>query len=64
MRRRQPGAHDLAAEIIRRATAAQRDDGGNVVRLINPPTAQERLQLVAAHLQKRPIAIMPYEYSK
>jgi hypothetical protein len=51
-------ARDLAAEIVRRCAAA----GGSasyVVRLSDPPTANERLQLAAARILRRPIAIMP-----
>jgi hypothetical protein len=59
-KRRPPGAHDIAAEVIRRA----KDDDDRdryVVRLSDPPTPQERLQLLAARLQRRPIAIMPHK---
>ena len=57
-----PGAHDIAAEIIRRAAAVS---GGSdyVVRLSKPPTPNERLQLLAARLERRPIAIMPHKCS-
>ena len=53
-------ARDLAFEIVRRAAAV----GGNdstpyVVRLSDPPTAHERLQLAAVRILRRPIAIMP-----
>ena len=53
-------ARELALEIVRRAAAV----GGNdfapyVVRLSNPPTAHERLQLAAVRILRRPIAIMP-----
>jgi hypothetical protein len=58
--RRQRGARDIATEVVRRATAAQGQDGGYAVRLSNPPTPQERLQLLAARLQGTPIAIMPH----
>jgi hypothetical protein len=53
-------ARDLAAEIVRRATGA---DGllPYVVRLSNPPTAHERLQLIAARLERRPIVVMPHK---
>jgi hypothetical protein len=44
---------DLAAEIVRRAA------GRYVVHLSEPPTAVERLQLMAARLQGTPFAIMP-----
>ena len=59
--RRQPSAHDIAAEIIRRAESSSETGGGYVVRLSNPPTAQERLQLLAARLQRTPIVIMPHK---
>ena len=49
-----PNPHDLAAEIVRRA------GGGVVVRLSEPPTPLERLQLMAARLLGKPIAIMPH----
>jgi hypothetical protein len=55
-------AQDVAAEIIRRA--AGNDDSGMtayVLRLARPPTFQERLQLAAARLQRRPIVIMPHK---
>jgi hypothetical protein len=57
---RQPSAYDLAAEIVRRATGP---DGRRayVVRLSQPPTPGERLQLIAAHLERRPIVIMPHK---
>jgi hypothetical protein len=49
-------AHDLAAEIIRRAGGA---DLGYVVHLSDPPTVQERLILAAFRLAGQPLAIMP-----
>jgi hypothetical protein len=59
MRRSRPSVHDLAAEIIRRAAGK---DGAvsYVVRLSDPPPARERLQLMATHLARRPIVIMPH----
>jgi hypothetical protein len=44
---------ELAAEIIRRA--------GDIciIRLSDPPTSLQRLQLAAARLQGSPIALMP-----
>jgi hypothetical protein len=57
--RRRPTAHDIAAEIIRRATAGDKGPC-YVVRLSDPPTAGERLQLMAAKLQGTPIAIVPH----
>jgi hypothetical protein len=55
---------DLAAEIIRRARTAGKGSGGEcllpyVVRLTEPPTAQERLQLAACKILRHRIAIMP-----
>jgi hypothetical protein len=44
---------DLAAEIVRRA------GGRAVVHLSEPPTPIERLQLLAARLEGKPVAIMP-----
>jgi hypothetical protein len=32
-----------------------------VLRLARPPTFQERLQLMAARLQRRPVVIMPHK---
>ena len=62
MTRRRPGAHALAAEIVRRVTAANAEtDGGYVVRLSDPPTPTERLQLLGARLEHRPIVIMPHK---
>jgi hypothetical protein len=55
-------AQDIAAEIIRRA--AGNDDNSMtayVLRLARPPTFQERLQLTAARLQRRPIVIMAHK---
>jgi hypothetical protein len=55
-------AQDIAAEIIRRA--AGDDEKGMtayVLRLARPPTFQERLQVMAARLQRRPIVIMPHK---
>ena len=61
-RSRKPDARDIAAEIIRRVGEANAATGGGyVVRLSNPPTAQERLQLLAARLQRTPIVIMPHK---
>ena len=50
-----PSAHDIAAEIIRRA------NNSHVVRLSRPPTLSEQLQLMAARLERRQIAIMPHK---
>jgi hypothetical protein len=59
-RRARAGPHDLAAEIIRRAA---REDGHPryVIRLSEPPTLAEQLQLMAARLERRPIVIMPHK---
>jgi hypothetical protein len=51
-------ARDLAAEIVRRCTEAG-VSAGYVVSISDPPTAGERLQLAAARILRRPIAIMP-----
>ena len=60
--RRKPQAapRDLAAEIIRRANGP---DGRPpyVIRLSEPPTPAERVQLIAARLQRAPIVIMPHK---
>jgi len=53
---------DVAAEIVRRAAEANGQTGGYVVRLSDPPTPSERLQLLAARLERRPIVIMPHKY--
>jgi hypothetical protein len=60
-RQRRPEPHDIAAEIIRRVTANTQTGGGYVVRLSKPPTPTERLQLIAARLERRPIVIMPHK---
>ena len=56
-------ARDIAAEIIRRAASNGDDPSGTayVIRLARPPTFQERLQLTAARLQRRPIVIMAHK---
>jgi hypothetical protein len=46
-------ARDVAAEIVRRAGRPY------VIRLSDPPTPSERLQLTAARLMRWPVAIMP-----
>jgi hypothetical protein len=56
MTRPRPGAHAIAAEIVRRVGIA----GSHVVRLSDPPTSSERLQLIAARLTRTPVAIMPH----
>src|SRR4051812_7406005 len=60
-RKQRPTAHDVAAEIVRRVTAANAQTVGYVVRLSKPPTAAEQLQLMAARLERRRIAIMPHK---
>lgn len=57
-RKQRPKPHDIAAEIIRRSAV---DGGGHVVRVSKPPTWHERLQLLAARLERRPIVIMPHK---
>jgi hypothetical protein len=53
---------DIAAEIVRRVASMNTEPGGGyVVRLSKPPTARERMQLLAAHLERRPIVIMPHK---
>jgi hypothetical protein len=54
-------AREIVDEIIRRVIT---DKSGNefvpyVVRLSEPATAQERLQLLACRMRRQPIAIMP-----
>ena len=60
-RKQRPTAHDVAGEIIRRAA---KPDGSKsyVVRLSDPPAPGERLQLIAAHLERRPIVILPHKF--
>ena len=55
-----PSPRDIAAEIVRRFSSANAVTGGGyVVRLSDPPTVHERLQLMAARLEGRKIAIVP-----
>ena len=55
---------DIAAEIVRHVAEANAQTGrGYVVRLSEPPTPQERLQLMAARLQRTPIVIMQHKCS-
>ena len=57
-----PSPRDIAEEIVRRVASANAETGGGyVVRVSDPPTPKERLQLLAARLQRRPIAIMPHK---
>ena len=61
-RQQRPEPQDIAAEIIRRVTATNTQTGGGyAVRLSKPPTPTERLQLIAARLERRPIVIMPHK---
>jgi hypothetical protein len=60
--RRRPSTPDIAVEIVRRVTAAQAGRPLYVVRLSDPPTLQERLQLIAARLQRTPVVRMPHKY--
>jgi hypothetical protein len=56
-RRLKAQAHDIAAEIIRRAGGEA--NLGYVAHLSEPPTIQERLILAAFRLAEQPFAIMP-----
>jgi hypothetical protein len=58
-RQRKAGIRDIAAEIVRRAGLAA--SNSHVVRLSEPPTLNERIQLLAARLERRPIVIMPHK---
>ena len=53
MPKRRADARSLVAEIVRRHAGSQ------VIRVSNPPTTSERLQLIAARLTRTPIVIMP-----
>lgn len=58
-------AREIADEIVRRTIT---DKSGNefvpyVVRLSEPATAQEQLQLLACRMLRQPIAIMPVKCS-
>jgi len=55
-----PSLRDIANEVVRRAAGP---DGTKscVVRLSDPPTSIERLQLLAARLERRPIVILPHK---
>jgi len=57
-RRRKPNASDLAAEILRRCEQVGVSTR-YVVSISDPITASERLQLTAARIQRRAIAIVP-----
>ncbi len=57
-----PSPRDIAAEIVRRVSSANAETGGGyVVRLSDPPTPREQLQLLAARVERRPIAVMPHK---
>jgi hypothetical protein len=58
--RRNIDAREVAAEVVRRAMADAACGNGYVVRLNDPPTPHERLQLLAARLEARPIAVLPH----
>lgn len=58
--RGKPSLCELAEEVVRRASA-EKGYCPYVVRLSDPPTASEQLQLLACALLKRPVAIMPAE---
>ena len=55
MRAARRSLQDIAAEIVRRMPAS------SVIRLSRPRTPEERLQLLAARLERRPIVIMPHK---
>jgi hypothetical protein len=66
---RPPSPHDIAQEIARRAAhragdapdARARDPlGSYVIRVSTPMTQHERLQLLAARLQRRRVALVPH----
>ena len=62
MRRGRPplrlDAHDLAAEIIRRADRPNdQPPGSYLILLSDPPTVQEQVQLLAADLKDTPVMI-------
>ena len=51
---------DMAEEIVRRAQAVHADGQMRyVVRISDPPTAEEQLQLIACQLVGKAIAIVP-----
>jgi hypothetical protein len=55
-RRHRHDPRDVVAEIVRRATPSGHL---HVVRLSDPPTERQRLQLMAARLLRTPIVVMP-----
>jgi hypothetical protein len=56
-----PSLRELATELARRAVIAKGGAGTSVsvVRVSNPVTQAQRVQLIAARLQAKPFAIMP-----
>jgi len=64
-RSKQPAARDIAHEIIRRSGAegTHLPDGSPrsyIIHMSSPPSAAERLQLIAARLLRTPVMIMPH----
>jgi len=55
-----PALRDVAAEIVRR-TGLQHGQTGIAIVLSDPPTAEERLELLAAELLGIPVLIMERE---
>lgn len=54
-------AHEIARRIAERAGSMKPAEGPiYVVRISNPITALERLQLAAARLARQPIAVVPH----
>jgi hypothetical protein len=58
---RKLSAHELAEEIVRRVMAESFDGRSlpYVIRLSDPPSSQEQLQMTACRLMGQPFAIMP-----
>ena len=52
MRKKRPDVRDIAAAIVQRAPK------GHVVQLSEPPTLEQRVHLMAARIERRPIVIM------
>ena len=57
---RKPTAHEIAAEIIRRANGSQ-SSGSHIIRLSEPPAVNEGMQLLAARLERRAIVVVPHK---
>ncbi len=56
---------EIALEIVRRASRKNADGSDGipyVLRISDPMTASERLQLAAVRLLRRPVAIMPHRF--